>query len=64
MIEQASRCVWLAVVLIACSATMGRAEVVTWPAPQGEPLSEDYTVEVDGKAVPAYPVQTHFGDKE
>ncbi len=64
MIEQASRSLWLAVLIIACSAAMGRAEVVTWPAPQGEPLSADYSVEVDGNAVPVYPVQTHLRDKK
>lgn len=31
-----------------------RAMVVTYPAPEGERLSEDYTVEVDGKPVAVY----------
>jgi len=28
--------------------------VVTWPAPAGETLSEDYTLRVNGRAVPVY----------
>ena len=35
-------------------AGRGGAEVVTWPAPAGEKLSEDYTLRVNGKQVPVY----------
>ncbi len=30
------------------------AAIVTWPAPAGEKLSEDYTLRVNGQAVPVY----------
>lgn len=30
------------------------SSVLSWPAPEGEKLSEDYTLRVDGRAVPVY----------
>jgi hypothetical protein len=39
------------------SSSTNRAEVVTYPAPQGEALSSDYVVEADGKPIPAYQVK-------
>ena len=30
------------------------AAIITWPAPSGEKLSEDYTLRVNGRAVPVY----------
>jgi len=37
-------------------------EVVSFPAPPAEYLSGDYTIEVDGKSVPVYAVQTQHHD--
>jgi hypothetical protein len=39
------------------------AEVVTYPAPEGEVLSTNYTVEVDGKSVAVYLAKTQHHDK-
>ena len=39
------------------------AEVVVYPAPEGEVLSTNYTVEVDGKPVVVYLAQTQHEDK-
>jgi len=41
-----------------------RDEVVTYPAPEGEILSTDYTVEVNGKPVPVYAIQSQWHDKK
>ncbi len=38
--------------------------VVIYPAPEGEVLSEDYAVEVNGKAVPVYVIQSQWHDKK
>lgn len=40
------------------------ANVITYPAPAGEPLSLDYTVEVNGQPVPVYPVATMHRDRK
>ncbi len=40
------------------------AQVITYSAPEGESLSTDYIVEVNGKQVPVYPVQTQHHDKK
>jgi hypothetical protein len=39
------------------------AQVIAYPAPKGEPLSLDYTVEVNHKPVAVYPVKTQHRDK-
>jgi hypothetical protein len=39
------------------------AEVVTYPAPEGEVLSTNYTVEVEGKPLAVYLAQTQHHDK-
>jgi Glycosyl hydrolases family 28 len=49
---------------IVCSALTGRAEVVTYPAPQGESLSTDYVIEADGKPVPVYRVKSQWHEKK
>ncbi len=38
--------------------------VVIYPAPEGEVLSEDYAVEVNGKSVPVYVIQSQWHDKK
>jgi len=43
--------VWSAVL---SAATVAAARVVTYPAPHGEPLSQDYTLEVNGEPVAIY----------
>lgn len=40
------------------------AKVITYPAPIGEDLSLDYTIEVNGLAVPAYLAKTQHYDKK
>lgn len=40
------------------------AEVVTYPAPAGENLSNDYSITADGKPVPVYRAVSHFHDKK
>jgi hypothetical protein len=37
---------------------------MTYPAPDQEKLSTDYTIDVDGKPVPVYGAVTHFHDKK
>jgi len=36
------------------SKTNSRSEFSSWPAPQGEKLSEDYTLRINGQSVPVY----------
>jgi len=48
----------LLLALPAAGAGAPRATVVTWPAPSEEKLSEDYTVEADGKPVAVYAART------
>ena len=43
---------------------MVMGQVKIYPAPAGQPLSPDYTVEVNGKPVPVYPVITQHHDKK
>ncbi len=38
--------------------------VVIYPAPEGEVLSPDYTVEVNGKPVPVYAIKSQWHDKK
>ena len=47
----------LLTVAIVLVAAMARAEVVTYPAPAGEPLSPEYEVWADGKKVDVYPAR-------
>jgi len=49
--------------MIVCCALDLRAEVVTYPAPDGEQLSTDYAVEADGKPVPVYRVKSQWHEK-
>lgn len=44
----------LAVISFAQLAEAAPAKVVTYPAPQGQPMSQDYPVAVDGKPVDVY----------
>ena len=37
------------------------ARVISYPAPEGEPASPDYTVEAGGKSVFVYPAQVLHG---
>lgn len=39
-------------------------QVVTYPAPKGQVLSADYSIEVNGKPVAVYPVLTQHHDKK
>lgn len=41
-----------------------QGQVVVYPAPKSEPMSPEYTVEVNGRSVPVYPVQTQHHDKK
>ena len=57
------------IVIAACivGAASSDAEVVTYPAPPGETLSEDYEVSVEGKQVDVYTARTldpPFADKQ
>jgi hypothetical protein len=53
------------VILIALSGTISlKGQVVTYPAPKGQTLSTDYTIEVNGKPVSAYPAITQHHDKK
>ena len=57
------------IVIAACivGAASSDAEVVTYPAPPGETLSEDYEVSVEGKQVDVYNARTldpPFADKQ
>lgn len=38
--------------------------VISYPSPKGEILSPDYTVEVNGKSVPVYRVESRWHDKK
>lgn len=40
------------------------AQLVIYPAPDGETLSSDYSVEVNGKPVPVYTIQSQWHDKK
>jgi hypothetical protein len=44
------------------SPVAAHADVITYPAPQGEPLSPDYTLEVSGHPVPVHPIKTQHRD--
>ncbi len=50
------------VVVLAVSVSAG-AEVTVYPAPEGSPISQDYTVTVEGKNVDVYGVPTRYGDR-
>lgn len=39
-------------------------QVVIYPAPEGEVLSPDYAVEVNGKSVPVYAIKSQWHDKK
>ncbi|MEJ6979727.1 glycosyl hydrolase family 28 protein [Pedobacter sp. P351] len=39
-------------------------QVENYPAPKGEPISLDYSIEVNGKKVPVYPAITQHDDKK
>ena len=45
------------VLIFATSMNIG-AKVVSYPVPQTEPLSSDYTVEVNGITIPVYTAST------
>jgi hypothetical protein len=46
------------------SALPGSGKVVSYPAPEGEILSSDYVVEVNGRSVPVYVIQSQWHDKK
>ncbi|MCS2441102.1 hypothetical protein NXX09_08830 [Bacteroides uniformis] len=46
------------VLIFATSMNIG-AKVVSYPVPQTEPLSSDYTVEVNGITIPVYTADTN-----
>jgi hypothetical protein len=54
------------IVMLVLSITMFNAfaQVKSYPAPKGQALSADYTMEVNGKTVPVYPVLTQHHDKK
>ena len=41
-----------------------RNELTIYPAPEGEILSTDYAVEVNGRPVPVYAIQSRWHDKK
>jgi hypothetical protein len=45
-------------------STGAHGQVVTYPAPEGQRLSADYTVEVNGKPVSVYPVESQHHDQK
>ena len=49
--------------IFATSMNIG-AKVVSYPVPQTEPLSSDYTVEVNGITIPVYTASTQHHDKK
>ena len=51
------------VLIFATSMNIG-AKVVSYPVPQTEPLSSDYTVEVNGITIPVYTASTQHHDKK
>jgi len=53
----------IAIAALTALAPVVDAEVVTYPAPEGETLSSDYVVEVDGKPVAVYLARTQHEDK-
>jgi Glycosyl hydrolases family 28 len=50
------------IILLLCVWRAAAGEVITYPAPAGERLSADYSVQVDGKPVPVYRAVSHFHD--
>lgn len=46
------------------SATTESPRVVIYPAPQGEVLSSDYAIEVNGRPVPVYVIKSRWHDKK
>jgi Glycosyl hydrolases family 28 len=55
---------WLAILMVSYWSIGIRADVVTYPAPDGEMMSTDYTVEADGKSVPVYTIKSQWHDKK
>ncbi|HMR82855.1 MAG TPA: alginate lyase family protein [Niabella sp.] len=53
----------LLMILFLC-VLVSAGQVISYPAPKGEPLSNDYTVTVNGKPVPVYPVKSQHRDKK
>lgn len=49
---------------ILLSILYANAKVVIYPAPVGENLSVDYTIEVDGQSIPVYTALTQHHDKK
>ncbi len=52
----------IAAIAPASPSASAEARIVTWPAPEGEPLSADYRVEVNGRPVDVYLAKTEFND--
>ncbi len=50
--------VWSTIMAWFLAGTIAGAEVVTYPAPPGEALAEDYEVHADGKKVDVYTART------
>ncbi|HWI58511.1 MAG TPA: glycosyl hydrolase family 28 protein, partial [Bacillota bacterium] len=61
--NQLLRSAALALTLLSLVLTTRAAQVITWPAPVGEPLATNYQVTVEGKPVPVYIAPSvHGGD--
>lgn len=58
-----SRLALAAAFLALVSSRLGASEVTSWKAPEGEPLSTTYSVDVDGVSVPVHTARSvHGGD--
>ena len=55
---------FVALLLIFATSMNIGAKVVSYPVPQTEPLSSDYTVEVNGITIPVYTASTQHHDKK
>ena len=59
----ARMCALIAIAALSLFVPIADAAVVVYPAPPGEVLSTNYTIEVDGKPVVVYLAQTQHEDK-
>lgn len=58
-----TRIICTLILIWGCGA-IAQGQVKTYAAPAGQTLSADYTVEVNGKPIPVYPVATQHHDKK